>query len=322
MATPRKQQICLEQTAYYHCISRCVRRAFLCGVDKLTGRSFEHRRRLIEIRLHHLASVFAIDVAAYAIMSNHHHVVLRVDTEQAARWTAAELCERWGRLFKLPEPVQRFIAGELTDPLEREAAEARTAAYRERLQSISWFMKCLNTDIARAANREDNCTGRFFEGRFKCQALLDEAALLTCMAYVDLNPVRAGMARTAEAATHTSLAHRVKARQNVLLPFATRTRQADPPTDLGSTLTASTIPFRFEDYRTLVHWTAETVRPNRIETPPPLLRRLNLDAHTWRKVMKPGALERTRTLGAPQCIQAFAAAIGQAWMWGAATART
>jgi hypothetical protein len=320
MATPRKQQIRLEQTPYYHCISRCVRRAFLCGVDKLTGRSFEHRRRLIETYLHHLASVFAIDVAAYAIMSNHHHVVLRVDAERAARWTSAEICERWGRLFKLPEPVQRFIAGELTDSPEREAAEVRITEYRERLASISWFMKCLNTDIARAANREDHCTGRFFEGRFKCQALLDEAALLTCIAYVDLNSVRAGMARTAEAATHTSLAHRVKARRNVLLPFATRARPAEPPTERKPTPAAATLPFRFEDYRTLVRWTAENIRPNRITNPPSLLRSLNLDTGAWQKVMKPGTLERTRALGAPQRIRAFAAAIGQAWMWGAATA--
>ena len=106
MATPRQQQICLEHTPYYHCISRCVRRAFLCGIDKLTGRSFEHRRTLIEARLHELASIFAIDIAAYAIMSNHYHVVLRVDQDATRRWSDAEVIERWGRRFKLPEVVR------------------------------------------------------------------------------------------------------------------------------------------------------------------------------------------------------------------------
>jgi len=322
MATPRNQQICLEQTPYYHCVSRCVRRAFLCGVDKLTGRSFEHRRRLIECRLHHLAGVFAIDVAAYAIMSNHHHVVLRVDSEQAFRWTDSEIGERWGRLFKLPEPVQKWISGDHTDALEQEAAKARIATYRERLMSISWFMKCLNTDIARAANREDNCTGRFFEGRFRCQALLDEAALLTCMAYVDLNPVRAGIAATAEAATHTSLAHRVKTKRNVLLPFATQARTAKLPPKLEAKRNASSIPFTFDDYRALVRWTEHDLRSDVIRPSPPVLRRMGIDAGAWRKVMKPGTLERTRALGAPHRVRAFAAAIGQSWMWGAATAGT
>ena len=316
MATPRKRQICLAQTPYYHCVSRCVRRAFLCGMDRLTGRSFEHRRDWIEARLHQLAGAFAIDVAAYAIMSNHHHVVLRVAPAEAGSWSGAEVCERWGRLFRLPENVERYLSGELTDPLERETAKARIAVYRERLMSVSWFMKCLNTDIARAANREDNCTGRFFEGRFKCQALLDEAALLQCMAYVDLNPVRAGMARMAETATHTSLARRVKKNWNGLLPFADQTGAPDNLSKPESNLWASSIPFTFDDYRALVRWTVENLRAKRVVAQPPPLRSVDIDTRTWHKTMQAGALERARALGAPRRLRAFAAAIGQAWMWG------
>ena len=83
MARPRKSLICLEDTPYYHCVSRCVRRAFLCGKDPYSGKSYEHRRGWVEKRLLQLVKSFAIDVCAYAIMSNHTHMVLHVDKREA-----------------------------------------------------------------------------------------------------------------------------------------------------------------------------------------------------------------------------------------------
>ena len=74
-------------------------------------------------------------------------------------------------------------------------------------------MQYLNQDIARRANREDQCTGRFWEGRFKSQRLIDEGAVIACMAYVELNPVRAGIAVRPELSEFTSIYDRILTKQ-------------------------------------------------------------------------------------------------------------
>ncbi|MDN5871630.1 MAG: transposase [Nitrococcus sp.] len=99
MTLARHRQVSLEETPFYHCMARCVRRAFLCGEDSLTGQSFEHRKQWIVDNLMEFARIFAIDVCAYAVMSNHYHVVVQVDLERARAWSDEEVIRRWRQLF-------------------------------------------------------------------------------------------------------------------------------------------------------------------------------------------------------------------------------
>ena len=108
MPSPRYTWISLDATPYYHCISRCVRRAFLCG----TGQNYEYRRQWIEDKLLELADIFALDICAYAIMSNHQHVVLHIDNEQANNWNQKEVIDRWHSLFSGNLLSQRFVRRE------------------------------------------------------------------------------------------------------------------------------------------------------------------------------------------------------------------
>ena len=214
MPQSRKTQISLIDTPYYHCVSRCVRRSFLCGEDKFTGQSYEHRRAWVEDRLLFLGTVFAIDIAAFAVMSNHTHIVLCVDKALVESWTMEEVLVRWHSLHKGTLLTNKYLNVEQRVNMSESELIAVTETvtiYRQRLYDISWLMRNLNEYIAREANKEDECTGRFWEGRFKSQALLDETAVLACMAYVDLNPIRAKMDTTPETSKHTSIQHRIHA---------------------------------------------------------------------------------------------------------------
>jgi REP element-mobilizing transposase RayT len=280
MATARKKQISLVDTPYYHCVTRCVRRAFLCGEDKITGQNYEHRRGWVEDTLLTLAQVFAIDVAAYAIMSNHTHLVLFVDVQLAKSWSTKDVITRWHQLFKGTMLTQQYMRGEtLIEPLQK-ALEETAEVYRERLMDISWFMRILNETIAKQANKEDNCTGRFWESRFKSQALLDEAALAACMAYIDLNPVRAKIAATPESSAFTSIQQRAKAaikgqQPKTLLPFVGNPKVNMP---IG-------LPFELSEYIQLIELTGRCIRADKLghieHNQPAILTRLNINPENW-----------------------------------------
>ena len=162
MTKPRSQLISYSDTPYYHISSRCVRRAFLCGEDPLTQKSYEHRRLWIEDRMRLLSSLFSIEILAYTLMSNHIHMILKAVPDEATNWTDEDVIRRWLSIFRGPLIVHQYLNGEQISLLERETVSSLVICWRTRLTEISWFMKCLNEPIARQANKEDHCTGHFW----------------------------------------------------------------------------------------------------------------------------------------------------------------
>jgi len=295
MTIARSQQISLDHTPYYHCTTRCVRRAFLCGKDHYSGKSFEHRRQWLEDRLILLSKIFAVDLLAYAIMSNHYHVVVRIDPLKAGSWSDEEVIERWRQIYSV---------------VDSDIPASSIATWRTRLSDLSWYIRCINENLARRANREDRCSGRFWEGRFKSQALLDEAALLKCMAYVDLNPIRAKIAVTPESSDHTSIQSRIDGNGGHLLQFGSACHTEKP-----------TIPISYKDYLLLVDWSGRALRPKKRGAippdQPPILQRLGLEPDHWIKEMQHYGRWYYRAVGSLQTMNRYCAHLGQRWLKGA-----
>jgi hypothetical protein len=252
----------------------------LFGVDQFSGQDYNHRRDWVEDRIKLLGQVFAIDVAAYAVMSNHHHVVLRVDVDKAKSWTLDEVIHQWHRIYKGNFISRRYLAEGGLPLAESLTLQKYVEVWRERLCDISWFMKALNEPIARWANAEDKCTGRFYEGRFKSQALLDQQAILACMAYCDLNPIRAKMAATPETSDFTSIQKRIESAKEGSIPDTLACFQGTERKGK-----AGGIPFSLKDYIELVDVTGRAIRDDKrghIDNNfPPILKRLNIDTETW-----------------------------------------
>ena len=315
-STPRSVQIDLDATPYYHCVSRCVRRAFLCGTDPYTGENFDHRKEWFRARLKLAAEVFAIDVCAYAILSNHFHTVLRVDADRAAEWSDEAVLRRYGRLF-------RFAAKEVRALPKGAERTRRIEILRGRLCDISWFMRIVNEFVARKANAEDECTGHFWEGRFKSQPLLDDTALYTCMSYVDLNPVRAGVSTTLAGSAFTSIEQRLREVDGAgstdsdieLVPLAGDGR----PRKRGA------LSFRWDDYLELLEWTgrAAGAKPGgRIRgNPPAVLEAMRIDHDAWLATMTRPGLGAMTSVGAQVSMSAEASRRGKRWLKGAKAAR-
>ena len=288
----------------YHVCSRCVRRSFLCGVDNLTGRDFSHRRQWIQARILELSKLFSISIYAYAVMSNHYHIVLSIDPIEL---TDEEVADRWLQLC----PAANRGKGVRAQKADRRRAiignQTRLAVLRSRLQSLSWFMRFINEPLARLANKEDNCKGRFWEGRFKSQILLDDASILASMVYVDLNPVRAGIANDLDDSDCTSIQHRLSNDLKEKQIVAINPSHSHPPF----------APMSLTDYVNLVRWTAKEQDYMRrsIQGPAHQYLRNNHTTHDgWFRDNLPKPHRWQRAMGSIEALQEYAKAIGQCWI--------
>lgn len=324
MTQARASLISLQDTPFYHCISRCVRKAYLCGEDELSGQSFEHRKIWLVERIRLLSQVFAIDICAYAIMSNHYHLVLHVDEKKAKTWSNHQVIHRWTQLYRPSPLIERYSNNELTEKSEIFFAEKIIDKWRQRLMDISWFMKNLNEYIARQANKEDQCTGRFWEGRFKSQALLDERALLSCMAYVDLNPVHSGLVNRLEDSEFTSIYERIHGyacqgdtgkgqrknlASNKLFGFLGHHRGTQPCQGLA---------FSLLDYLEMVEVLGQIIRPDKcgalISCSSTLLQKLQLDSDEWLMISEQFGRHFTCAVGGINELKYFAKHTQRAWV--------
>lgn len=321
MPKPRYRLVDTATTPYYHCVSRCVRRAFLCGTDRYTGKNFDHRKEWVISRVRQLSAVFAIDVCAYAIMSNHFHLVVHIDARRAETWSHDKVMDKWLALYKGPDLVHRYRDGETLSPSEQAAVSDLSAVWKKRLADLSWYMRCLNETIARMANFEDDCTGRFWEGRFRSQALLDESALVGCMAYVDLNPVRAGLCEFLWDSDFTSIQERLreyakgkaddndnKRKESWLLPFSDEKK--------GKVK----LPLTRDCYLEMVDWTGRIVRKNKNHGipghVPPLLASLGIEQQLWAEHVTKVGCAGIRASGQSKLLRVFALKVGQKWLNG------
>jgi hypothetical protein len=285
VAYARRKLLGGERQAVFHCWNRCVRRAFLCGRDAHTGQDYSHRRDWIVNREEQLAGLFAIDIEFRTELSSHLHLVLRTMPRVARRWSAEEVVRRWLTITKLAKCFSDDLPTPNPQQVEKLAQDKKLVAkLRRRLSSVSWFMGILCENIARRANREDDCKGRFFETRFGCRECTDLNAILLCGVYVDLNAYRAGEVDNPVGSRYTSVYQRLQAqglRKNAAgrpdgwlgeftlaperkadEPLADASRTGRRASDLGI------LPVSLDDYVRLLRWTAQQLRSGQRATIP------------------------------------------------------
>lgn len=291
MGYPRNRTYREGDAGMYHCTVRCVRQSFLIGEDPVTKINYDHRKEWIRDRLAFLISIFAIEVVAYAIMSNHLHSVLRTAPLLVDSWNEREVAERWVALY--PPKSGDTVAREMK--INRLlSSPARIKVIRQRLCSISWFNKLLNEHISKRANAEDQRSGHFWEGRFYSQKVLDIPGAIACSVYVDLNPIRANAAKTPETSEFTSVCDRIAEVNGQSLPVK-----------LVSIEEAFKGRLSLADYLLLVDQTARVLVTGKAAMPAdvrPILERLEISAESWMATAKDFKTIFQRVVGSKKSI--------------------
>ena len=254
--------------------------------------------------LKQLAALFGVEIGFHAEMSNHLHLVLRARPDVVATWSDQEVARRALTIERLIKSKDGATVRPVTDSeiAIETADDQRLITLRRRLSHVSFFMKALCEHIGRRVNREDGCTGRFFEGRFGCRYLASEAAILVCGIYVDLNQIRAGEAATPEASTHTSGYERICGLETHQADIASApagwmcelSLQPGADVDLLSLNRTQSprrasekglLPLSLDDYLAMLDWTGRQVRGDKRGSIPahlaPILDRLGINREMW-----------------------------------------
>ena len=202
-----------------------------------------------------LSNAFAVKVYGYAVMSNHYHIALKVEPKLVSEYSNEEVARKW--LIAYPAKTTDQMAGKIASILDDPE---RIEVLRERLGDLSWYMKCLNHHVARKANIEDDCTGKFWEARFHSSRPMKSLEdLYACMAYIDLNPLSAGASDTpGESDDHASLGHRMSEARQVAGKMASGLSPMDicPDTRHIHTRLDEALPLTLENYLAHIEWLA------------------------------------------------------------------
>ena len=314
-----------DEIAIVHVCNRVVRKSYLFGDDPVTGKNYNYRKGWIEELIKHQARFFGIDVLTFSILCNHFHQVLRSRPDVVETWDDREVARRWLMLC----PQRKGADGHALEPSDAElnsilSDPEKLKKIRSRLSDISWWMRLLCQKIAQRANAEDEQVGRFWASRFRAVRILDEAGLLACAAYVDLNPIRAAMAELLEKSDHTSIQRRIESMQertfdmnlprsdDFLAPLSIdELRDATGPCPNVRGERASDKGFlamSIDSYIELLDWTARKIVPGKSgSTPteaPAILQRLQLDEQVWFELVSNFGRLFSLVAGRPTVIEA------------------